>query len=182
MKITIGISGSIAAYRIPNLVSQLTKQGHEVKTILTEPARAFVTPQALAVMSGHACHTDADEWHNRSGVLHIELARWCDLFLIAPLSANTLAKLAAGMCDNLLTSAVRALKERPLLVAPAMNTAMWDNPVTEEHLQKLQRLYDAQIIPPVSKLLADGEEGMGALAEDEQIIDAINRYDHDIAL
>ncbi|RMH63526.1 MAG: phosphopantothenoylcysteine decarboxylase [Calditrichaeota bacterium] len=177
MKITLGISGSIAAYRMPNLISQMVKQGHEVKTILTEPARAFVTPQALAVMSNHACHTDADEWHNQAGVLHIELARWCDLFLIAPLSANTLAKLAAGMCDNLLTSAVRALKERPLLLAPAMNTAMWDNPFTAQHLDRLRRIYQAEIIPPVSKVLADGEEGMGALAEDAQILAAVNRYE-----
>ncbi len=175
MNILLGISSSIAAYRIPNLVSQLKKNGHEVKTIITKHSKAFVTPQALSVMSGHPCHTDEDEWDNRSGVLHIELARWCDVFLIAPLSANTLAKLAGGICDNLLTSAVRALKERPLVLAPAMNTAMWDNPFTEEHLQKLAGVYDLHIIHPVSKVLADGEEGMGALAGDEAIMEALNQ-------
>ncbi|HHM01758.1 MAG TPA: phosphopantothenoylcysteine decarboxylase [Caldithrix abyssi] len=175
MKILLGISSSIAAYRIPNLVSQLKKNGHEVKTIITNHSKAFVAPQALSVMSGHPCHTDEDEWYNRSGVLHIELARWCDVFLIAPLSANTLAKLAGGICDNLLTSAVRALKDRPLVLAPAMNTAMWDNPFTEEHLQKLAGVYDLHIIHPVSKVLADGEEGMGALAGDDAIMEALNQ-------
>ncbi len=173
MKILLGISSSIAAYRIPNLVSQLKKNGHEVKTLITGHSRAFVTPQALAVMSGNPCHTDEDEWNNQSGVLHIELARWCDVFLIAPLSANTLAKLANGLCDNLLTSVVRALKDRPLVVAPAMNTAMWDNPFTGEHLQKLAGIYDLHIIHPIAKVLADGEEGMGALAEDTTIIRAV---------
>ncbi len=175
MKILLGISSSIAAYRIPNLVSQLTKQGHEVKTLITGHSRAFVAPQALSVMSGQPCHTDEDEWNNHGGVLHIELARWCDVFLIAPLSANTLAKLANGLCDNLLTSVARALRDRPLVVAPAMNTAMWDNPFTEEHLQKLARVYDLHIIHPVAKVLADGEEGMGALAGDATIIDALNQ-------
>ncbi len=175
MKILIGITSSIAAYRLPNLISQLSKQGYEVKAIVTERAKAFVAPQAVAVMSGHPCHSDADEWGNLENVLHIELTRWCDAFLIAPLTANTLAKIANGLCDNLLTSAVRALEKKPLLLAPAMNTRMWNNPLTARHLQTVSEIYNTIVIDPVEKRLADGEEGIGALAEDETIIEALNR-------
>ncbi len=173
MKLLIGVTSSIAAYRIPNLVSQLRKQGIEIKTIVTEKAKAFVTPQALAVMSQYPCFDDHDEWGNTAQVLHIELAKWCDAFLIAPLTANTLAKISAGICDNLLTSVVRALGAKPLLLAPAMNTRMWQNPLTEMHLNQVQQIYNVTLIPPVEKRLADGDEGMGGLAEDETIIQTI---------
>ena len=169
MKILIGITSSIAAYRLPNLVSQLIKENHEVKTIVTEKAKAFVAPQALAVMSRNPCYSDADEWGNTNHVLHIELAKWCDVMLIAPLTANTLAKMANGFCDNLLTSAVRALGKKPLILAPAMNTAMWDNPITAEHLEKIKKYFNVTVIDPIYKKLADGDEGIGALAEDHTI-------------
>ena len=178
MKILIGISSSIAAYRMPNLVSQLSKQGHEITTIVTESAKAFVTPQALAVMSKNPCYADADEWGNTERVWHIELAKWCDIFLIAPLTANTLAKMANGLCDNLLTSTVRALGNKPLILAPAMNTAMWENPLTARHIRQTAEIYDVTLISPVSKKLADGDEGMGGLAEDETILKAIEAVKH----
>lgn len=173
MKLLIGITSSIAAYRMPNLVSTLTKQDYTIKTIVTEHAKALVAPQALAVMSRHPCFSDQDEWTNTERVLHIELARWCDAFLIAPLSANTLAKIAYGFCDNLLTATVRALGPKPLIVAPAMNTAMWENPLTQQHLSQCQKIYHLTVIQPISKRLADGDEGMGALAEDEAIINTL---------
>jgi len=175
MKILIGISSSIAAYRMPNLVSQLTKQGHEIKTIVTESAKAFVTTQALAVMSKNPCFSDADEWGNTEHVVHIELAKWCDLFLLAPLTANTLAKIANGLCDNLLTSTVRAMSEKPLILAPAMNTSMWENPLTARHIRQTAEFYDVTLISPVSKKLADGDQGMGGLAEDETILRTIEK-------
>ncbi len=173
MNILIGITSSIAAYRLPNLISQLSKQGHEINTIVTEHARAFVAPQALAVMSKNTCYTDAQEWGNTKQVPHIELAKWCDILLIAPLTANTLAKIANGLCDNLLTSTVRALDNKPLLLAPAMNTAMWENPLTARHIRQVAEIYDVTLIQPVSKKLADGDEGMGGLADDETIIHTI---------
>lgn len=175
MKILIGVTSSIAAYRIPNLVSMLMKQEHQIKTIVTDKAQAFVTTQALAVMSQNPCFTDGDEWGNTEHVLHIELAKWCDVFLIAPLSANTLAKMANGICDNLLTSTVRALGKKPLILAPAMNTAMWENPLTEKHLKELGQIYRLQIIDPVYKRLADGDEGVGGLAEDETIVEMLRK-------
>lgn len=175
MKILIGITSSIAAYRMPNLVSQLVKQGHEVKTIVSENAKAFVAPQALAVMSKNPCYSDTDEWGNSNHVFHIELAKWCDVFLLAPLTANTLAKIANGLCDNLLTSTVRALGRKPLLLAPAMNTAMWLNPLSARHIRQTAEIYDVTLISPVSKKLADGDEGMGGLAEDETIMTTLTK-------
>lgn len=173
MNILIGISSSIAAYRIPNLVSQLIKEGHEVQTIITDSAQAFVAPQALAVMSNNPCLTDLDEWGNTNRVLHIEMAKWCDVLLLAPLTANSLAKIATGLCDNLLTSTVRALGNKPLLLAPAMNTAMWENSLTARHIRQTAEMYDVTLISPVAKKLADGDEGMGGLAEDETILKTI---------
>jgi len=176
MKILFGITSSIAAYRIPNLVSALVKENFEVKTIISEMAKAFVTPQALAVMSKNPCFTDADEWGNTKDVLHIDLAKWCDVFIIAPLTSNTLAKIAAGICDNLLTSTVRALGDKPLITAPAMNTRMWENPFTEKHLKQIKEIYNVTVIQPVEKKLADGDTGMGGLADDETIIQTLKKF------
>jgi len=173
MKLLIGITSSIAAYRIPNLVSMLKKENYEIKTIVTEHAKAFAAPQALAVMSQNPCFSDADEWTHEQNVLHIELAKWCDAYLLAPLSANTLAKIANGFCNNLLTSTVRALGGKPLIIAPAMNTAMWENPITQMHIKQCVQIYNLHIIEPISKKLADGDMGIGALAEDETIISEI---------
>lgn len=174
MKVLLGITSSIAAYRMPNLISQGRKHGHEFRAIVTEKSVQFVAVQALSIMSQHQCYQDQDEWGNTEEVLHIELAKWCDAFLIAPLTANTLAKLANGICDNLLTSAVRAIGDKPLIIAPAMNTRMWENDLTQEHISKLQNVYNLTVIDPVVKKLADGDEGVGALAEDETILQVIS--------
>ncbi len=173
MKILIAVTSSISAYRIPNLVSQLKKQGHDVITMVSEASKAFVSPQALAVMSQHKCYQDSDEWSNNDDVLHIKLAKWCDACLVAPLTANTLAKIANGICDNLITSTIRALGETKLVLAPAMNTRMWDNRLTKHHLDLVAQYYNTAIIDPVEKVLADGDEGMGGLANDETILDAM---------
>jgi phosphopantothenoylcysteine decarboxylase len=157
----------------------LRKKDVEVKTVITERAKSFVAPQALSVMSKNPCYSDADEWNYKENVLHIELAKWCDGMLIAPLTANTLAKISSGLCDNLLTSTVRALGNTPLLLAPAMNTRMWENGITKEQLNLTKRYYNTAIILPIEKNLADGDSGMGALADDETIIKAVlslNRF------
>ena len=177
MKILLGITSSIAAYRMPNFISQGRKQGHEFQTIVTDKAGEFVTAQSLAIMSQHPCYRDEDEWGNTERILHIELSKWCDAMLIAPLTANTLAKLANGVCDNLLTSAVRALGDKPLIIAPAMNTRMWENVFSLRHIETLKEVYDLTVIAPVEKTLAEGETGIGALAEDAEILQVLSRVD-----
>jgi phosphopantothenoylcysteine synthetase/decarboxylase len=173
MKLLLGITSSIAAYRMPNIISMLRKKDIEIKTIVTERAKSFTAPQALAVMSKNPCLSDEDEWNFNHNVLHIELAKWCDAMLIAPLTANSLAKISSGLCDNLLTSTVRALADTPLLLAPAMNTRMWENPLTETQLELCNKYYRTTIIQPIVKHLADGDSGMGALAEDDTIVKAV---------
>eukprot|EP01106_Pelomyxa_sp_JSP_P005529 TRINITY_DN18750_c0_g1_i1.p1 TRINITY_DN18750_c0_g1~~TRINITY_DN18750_c0_g1_i1.p1 ORF type:complete len:165 (-),score=53.17 TRINITY_DN18750_c0_g1_i1:61-516(-) len=120
-------------------------------------------------VAGAPLLTDSDEWLWRKigdPVLHIELRKWADVFVIAPLSANTLAKLANGLCDNLVTSVARAWDiSKPLCVAPAMNTLMWKNPFTAQHLSTLVSMLGATVIPPISKVLACGDSGEGALAD-----------------
>ena len=175
MKILAGVTSSISAYRIPNLLSQLKKQDHEIITMVSEAAKAFVTTQSLAVMSQNPCYQDSDEWSNTNDVLHIRLAKWCDVCLLAPLTANTLAKIANGICDNLVSSAIRALGDTQLVLAPAMNTRMWENKLTKHHLDLAARFYNLTVIDPVEKVLADGDEGMGGLADDETIIKVINK-------
>jgi phosphopantothenoylcysteine decarboxylase len=253
-RIAVGVTGSVAAIRVPMLVAALRAGGHDARVVTTEPALYFFDPRALPApaedagppLGRAALFRDADEWPRRSApapgswllapgpmvgetasrfasiptrsqepgarsgeeerrawgvyqrddpVLHIELRRWADLLLIAPLDANTLAKLAHGLSDNLLTCLYRAWdRRRPILLAPAMNTFMWENPLTGRHLRLLLDLHGdgaappppgapldeviaalnrdcprLRVCPPQSKRLACGDEGVGAMAE----VDAI---------
>lgn len=168
--ILIGISGSIAAYKMADVVSGLSKLGYPVRCILTESAQRFVTPLVLETLSGHKVET-ALFGPDVSGTEHISLARWADLYVVAPASANVLARLALGMADDLLTTVALATRA-PLLLAPAMNTVMWDQPVVQQHLATLVGR-GARVVEPVSGLLACGEEGAGKLATPEAIIAAI---------
>lgn len=169
--ILIGITGSIAAYKMADVVSQLTKQGHRVRCILTESATQFVTPLVLETLSGNPVRS-AIFGADISGTEHIDLARWADLFVVAPASANTLAKLALGLADDLLTTVALAT-EAPLLVAPAMNTVMWNKPITQTHLRGLADA-GARFVDPASGILACGEVGVGKLASVDSIVQAIN--------
>ncbi|MGV3577021.1 MAG: bifunctional phosphopantothenoylcysteine decarboxylase/phosphopantothenate--cysteine ligase CoaBC [Devosia sp.] len=169
--ILIGITGSIAAYKMADVVSQLTKQGHRVRCILTESATQFVTPLVLETLSGNPVRS-AIFGADISGTEHIDLARWADLFVVAPASANTLAKLALGLADDLLTTVALAT-EAPLLIAPAMNTVMWNKPVTQSHLRSLADA-GARFVDPASGILACGEVGVGKLASVDSIVQAIN--------
>jgi phosphopantothenoylcysteine decarboxylase len=205
----LGVTGSVAAIRTPALYRSLVGSGHDVKVIATEAALYFFDPREIGKpdSSGRdqqALILDADEWPGRGEggryrrddpVLHIELRRWADVLVIAPLDANTLAKLANGLCDNCLTCVWRAWDTtRPVILAPAMNTLMWEHPLTARHLRKLisaepppnlkdEQLIDwinsqnqvLRIVGPIEKNLACGEIGMGAMAEVEEILQAVNR-------
>ena len=134
-RILIGISGSIAAYKIADVVSELIKQGHAVRCILTDSAAQFVSPLVLETLSHNPVH-QALFGPDVTGTEHIELARWADLFVVAPTTANVLAKLALGLADDLLTTVALAT-EAPVLIAPAMNTVMFEQPIVQQHLATL---------------------------------------------
>lgn len=168
--ILIGISGSIAAYKIADVVSDLTKKGFAVRCILTKSAAEFVSPLVLETLSHNRVRSDLFG-EDISGTEHIDFARWADLFVIAPASADILAKLSLGLADDLLTTVALAT-EAPMLIAPAMNTVMYQKPVVQQHMATLQAR-GANFIDPASGMLACGEVGIGKLASPAQIVDAI---------
>ncbi|WP_017326906.1 bifunctional phosphopantothenoylcysteine decarboxylase/phosphopantothenate--cysteine ligase CoaBC [Synechococcus sp. PCC 7336] len=164
-RIVIGVCGGIAAYKIGELVSTLAKAGADVKVVLTSSAEQFVTPLTFATLSRQSAHTDADFWHRSAGrPLHIQLADWAEAIVLAPLTANTLGKLAHGLADNLLTNLLLA-STCPVLLAPAMNTDMWKQPTVQRNWQQL--LADARYwsMNPSSGRLACDAEGPGRLPE-----------------
>ncbi len=166
-QILLGVTGSVAAKLTPKLANLLEKADYAVRIVATEPSFYFWDPQDVMI----PIFREADEWPGigyikDQPIPHIALRDWADVFLIAPLTANTLAKMAFGICDNLITSTVRAWQpEKPLLVAPSMNTHMWLSPLTTQHLTNLANCYHLEIISPIEKKLACGEQGIGAMAE-----------------
>jgi len=201
MKILLGISGSVASIKTPNLVNSLQQSGHEVRCICTENSSHFLKDLKIQ------CEvlTDSDEWsaYKTRGdpVLHIELAKWADLFLVAPLSANTMAKISNGICDNLLTCVARAWrfseknrwrsaendnsdeigksekikKSQPIsfIVAPAMNSFMYTHPLTDVQIKTLNS-FSVYVLPVVEKTLICGDKGIGAMAEVDDIVLFVN--------
>lgn len=173
VKITLAVTGSISAYKAADLTSQLTKLGHQVTVVMTQAATEFITPLTLQVLSKNQVHLDIMAEPKPDKVNHIELAKQTDLLVIAPASANSIAKLAHGMADNLLTALALALPaSTPKLIAPAMNTVMYENPLTQENLAKLKS-HGYQEILPREALLACGDFGRGALADLPIIIQQI---------
>jgi phosphopantothenoylcysteine decarboxylase/phosphopantothenate--cysteine ligase len=168
-KVLIAVGGGIAAYKVCELVSKLFQSGVELRVILTKSAQEFITPLTLATLSRHQAYTDADFWQPiYSRPLHIKLGEWADLIVIAPLTANTLAKLNYGMADNLLTNTVLA-STCPVLLAPAMNTDMWEQVAVQRNWRQLltnNRFYGMET---GSGLLACDRIGAGRMAEAAEI-------------
>ncbi len=200
--ILLGVTGSVAAIKTPLLYEMLTSAGHAVKVVATRASLYFFDPDTI---TRQALVLDEDEWPGRDEgrrwqreeeVLHIQLRRWADVLLIAPLDANTLAKLANGLADNCLTCVWRAWEpDRPVVLAPAMNTLMWQHPATERHLRQVAddmgmaspvalsldeliewinaRARRLRIVAPESRRLACGDVGVGAMAALEDIAAAV---------
>ncbi|XP_027781724.2 phosphopantothenoylcysteine decarboxylase isoform X1 [Marmota flaviventris] len=218
--VLVGVTGSVAALKLPFLVSKLldipgaethmcekwgkpkdykrtqvsqcagsTHRNHvvreeethspeifqqlEVTVVTTERAKHFYNPQDIPV----TLYSDSDEWemwkHRSDPVLHVDLRRWADLMLVAPLDANTLGKVASGICDNLLTCVIRAWdRSKPLIFCPAMNTVMWEHPLTAQQMDQLKAFGYVEI-PCVDKKLVCGDQGLGAMAEVETIVEKV---------
>ena len=211
--VLLGVTGSVAAIRTPALYEALKHAGHRVKVVATAPSLYFFDPATLDPVHSltparnlEVVILDEDEWPGRDDggryergdeVLHIQLRRWAEVLVIAPLDANTLAKLANGLADNCLTCVWRAWeRSRPVVLAPAMNTLMWEHPATARHLRQIAEdagasplsLLDLpgllvwidehcprlRIVPPQSKRLACDDVGVGAMAEIEAIVQIVN--------
>src|SRR5437763_6201270 len=174
MRVALGVTGGIAAYKAPDLLRRLRDAGAEVRVILTPNAARFVSPLSLAAVSDHG--VILDQWGDagHGGVDHIELARWGELLLIAPATANVLAKLATGIADDALTT--YALAHRgAVMVAPAMNTFMLAHPTVQQNLATL-RARGVVVLDPDSGLLACGDEGSGRMSDPPVIADFVRQH------
>lgn len=171
--VLLGITGGIAAYKMANVASALRKTGAEVHCILTQNATQFITPLTFETLSNNRCIVDTFDRNFQYDVAHISLAKKADVILIAPATANVIAKLAHGLADDMLTTTVLASR-CPKLIAPAMNTAMLENPATQENLATLRR-YGFTVIEPATGMLACKDVGSGKLPEPEVLCEEIYR-------
>ncbi len=175
MNVLLGVSGSIAAYKACDLLRSLTKRGHQVRVVFTSGALEFVRPELFRYLGALSTHLPGDDFHSATpGVPHVDLGKWADVLVVAPMSANTLAKLSGGRADDFLTSIFMAWRQnRPVLCFPAMNTMMWQHPFTREHVERLNKLPFARVVDPAAGLLACGDEGAGKLMDPEGIADVV---------
>ena len=171
--VVLGITGGIAAYKMANVASALRKTGAEVRVIMTKNATNFITPITFETLTGQKCMVDTFDRDFKFEVTHIETAKAADLILIAPATANVIAKMAHGIADDMLTTVVLAAR-CPKLVSPAMNTAMLENPITQDNLKTLEK-YGFGIIPSESGVLACKDKGSGRLPKEEVLLDYIYR-------
>jgi len=177
-RVLIGIGGGIAAYKVCEVVSNLFKAGAKVRAILTQASQEFITPLTVTTLSRHPAYTDEGFWqpiHDRP--VHIELGEWAEVFVIAPLTANTLGKLAHGLADNLLTNTVLA-SECPILLAPAMNTQMWEQLSVQRNWQQLLSEQRYHRVGPGAGLLACDRVGSGRMAEPAEILATVESLLH----
>ena len=167
-KILLGVTGGIAAYKVPELVRLLVTGQHDVSVIMTRSAHKFVTEHTLSALTSKRVRTDLWDLDAERAMGHIELAKWPDIFVITPASANTLAKLAQGCCDDLL-STVYLATTCPIVVVPAMNQAMWDHPATQRNLEQLKH-DGVRIMDPEHGEQACGDVGIGRMPEPQDIL------------
>lgn len=178
LNLLIGVTGSVAAIKLPLVIEKLQKLPFNIRIVgTTNSFNFFETSSIQDINANVKIYSDLDEWSSWKSisdpVLHIELRKWADIFLIAPLDANTLAKLSHGICDNLLTCIARAWDlNKPLLFCPAMNTFMWTHPSTDKAIKKLTS-WKYQMIPVATKMLACGDFGQGAMAEVDTIVNTL---------
>ncbi len=171
--VILGVTGSIAAYKTANLASMLIKQHAEVYVIMTKNAANFINPVTFETLTGHKCLVDTFDRNFEFHVAHVNLAEQADLMMIAPASANVIGKLASGIADDMLTTTAMACKA-PMLISPAMNTNMYENPILQDNLQKLAS-YGYEIIEPATGMLACRDVGKGKMPEPEVLTEHILR-------
>ena len=180
--IVLGVTGGIAAYKSANLASMLIKLHADVHVIMTQNATKFITPMTFETLTNNKCIVDTFDRNFSFDVKHVSLAKRGDLFIVAPCTANVIGKLAHGICDDMLTTTMLATRA-PKLIAPAMNTGMWENPILQDNLTKLKG-YGYHIIDPIIGRLACGDTGTGKMNSEEVIVEHILSFmakEHDLA-
>lgn len=176
MNILLGISGGIAAYKTPEIVRLAGKAGHTVRCVATDSALEMVSARMLHILSEHPVLHKLWPQGDENSIPHIEAVRWCDVFVIAPATANIMAKCAVGIADDLLSTMYLAIEpDKRIWFAPAMNTVMWNKPTVQSNLQILSQ-HGCHIIHPIDGNLACGEEGTGAMASPDDIIQRVGSH------
>ena len=172
-KVLVGITGGIAAYKAPGVIRRLKEAGHEVRAVATEAAFRFIPEETLSIAAGDYVHTDETWWERSGRVEHVSLARWADLVLVAPATADSMARAAVGLGDDLLSATILA-GARAVLWAPAMNPEMWDSPATVRNVETLKG-WGHRFVGPAEGLMAsaDEEPGVGRLADEKDIVAAV---------
>lgn len=171
--VVLGITGSIAAYKMANVASMLVKKGCNVNVIMTKNATNFINPITFEELTKNKCLVDTFDRNFQYSIAHISLATRADVFMVAPASANVIGKIANGIADDMLTTTIMASK-CPKIISPAMNTNMFENPIVQDNLQKLKN-YGYEIIEPESGRLAEGMSGKGRLPKEQTLVDYIER-------
>ncbi len=167
--IVLGVTGSIAAYKIANLASMLVKLHADVHVIMTQNATHFITPMTFETLTDNKCIVDTFDRNFSFDVKHVSLAKKADAFLVAPCTANVIGKVASGICDDMLTTTIMATKA-PVLISPTMNTGMWENPILQDNIKKLES-YGYHMIQPVEGRLACGDTGSGKMPSEETLLE-----------
>jgi phosphopantothenoylcysteine decarboxylase/phosphopantothenate--cysteine ligase len=172
-KVLVGVTGGIAAYKAPGVIRRIREAGHEVKAIATEAAFHFIPEETLSIANGGQVHTEKTWWEQSGRVEHVSLARWADLVLVAPATADAMARAAIGLGDDLLSATILA-GARKVLWAPAMNPEMWSNPATKRNVEVLKG-WGHSFVGPAEGAMASAEEepGVGRLAEEPEIMAAL---------
>jgi phosphopantothenoylcysteine synthetase/decarboxylase len=172
-RIVVGVTGGIAAYKAPGVIRRLKEAGHEVRVVATDAAFRFIPEETLSIAAGVSIHTDKTWWEYSGRVEHVALARWADLVLVAPATADSMARSAIGLGDDLLSATILA-GARVVLWAPAMNPEMWRNPSTTRNVETLKG-WGHHFVGPAEGLMASAEEepGVGRLADEAEIVDAV---------
>ena len=174
-EIILGVTGSIAAYKAAEIANILVKSGTNVNVIMTDAAVQFIAPLTFQTLTKNKVYTDMFEEVAYDDVRHISLAQKADCVVIAPATANIIGKIASGIADDMLSTVVMAVQNKPVIFCPAMNTAMYENPIVQENIKKLKS-HGYQFVEPKESLLACGDLGKGALADIEEIIALVNTF------
>lgn len=164
--ILVGVTGGIAVFKVCSLINHFIKEGADVRVVMTEAAKKFVTPLTFQALTNHPVYSDLFEIYDQNAVEHIWLAKWPHIFVLAPATANTIGKIAYGFADNMLTTVIMALpKKTKVLIAPAMNTEMWNNEIVQKNVSSLRKTKKYFFVEPRGGILACRDEGIGKIAD-----------------
>ncbi len=172
LHVLLGVSGGISAYKIVGLASMLKQSGADVKTVMTESACKLVRPKSFQAITGGEVYTTLWDGAQEFEIGHVSLEEWADIVVVAPATANIIAKVACGICDEVLSTALCACWKKTMLLVPAMNTNMWENPAVQKNIERVKNM-GFEVIGPAEGSLACGTEGKGRMAEPEEIFEVI---------